>query len=282
MRPQQHKFYPHNKRLNREENIMLPALWVSKTGLEAQDLALSTVSNNLANVATTGFKKDRPVFEDLLYQIQRQPGANSSADSRLPSGLQLGTGVRTAGTQKIFTTGSLELTDQPLDLAVNGRGFFQITLPDGNTAYTRDGTFHINSEGVVVNVNGYPLEPQITVPEQANKLTVSKDGIVQVTITGDPNPQQLGQVETVDFINPAGLEAAGGNLFRETASSGAPQAGVPAEAGFGSIEQGALEKSNVEVVEELVKMITVQRSYEMNSKVVSAADGMLQFLTQNV
>jgi len=261
---------------------MLPALWVSKTGLEAQDLALSTVSNNLANVGTTGFKKDRPVFEDLLYQIQRQPGANSSADSRLPSGLQVGTGVRTAGTQKIFTTGSLELTDQPLDMAINGRGFFQITLPDGNIGYSRDGTFHINNEGVVVNVNGYPLEPQITVPEQANKLTVSKDGIVQITITGDPNPQQLGQIETVDFINPAGLESTGGNIYLETASSGAPQAGVPGEAGFGNIEQGALEKSNVEVVEELVKMITVQRSYEMNSKVVSAADGMLQFLTQNV
>ncbi|WP_419811311.1 flagellar basal-body rod protein FlgG [Bacterioplanoides sp.] len=261
---------------------MLPALWVSKTGLEAQDLALSTVSNNLANVATTGFKKDRPVFEDLLYQIQRQPGANSSADSRLPSGLQVGTGVRTAGTQKIFTTGSLELTDQALDLAVNGRGFFQITLPDGNIGYTRDGTFHINDEGTIVNVNGYPLEPQITIPEQANNITVSKDGIVQITINGDPNPQQLGQIETTDFINPAGLESTGGNIFLETASSGAPQNGTPAEDGFGSIEQGALEKSNVEVVEELVKMITVQRSYEMNSKVVSAADGMLQFLAQNV
>lgn len=261
---------------------MLSALWVSKTGLEAQDLALTTVSNNLANVSTTGFKKDRPVFEDLLYQTQRQPGANSSADTRLPSGLQLGTGVRTAGTQKIFTTGSLELTDQPLDLAINGRGFFQITMPDGSISYTRDGTFHMDSDGVVVNVNGYPLEPQITVPEQTNQLTISEDGIVQATIYGDTTPQDLGQIETVDFINPAGLQAIGGNLFLETASSGAPQAGVPGEDGFGSIEQGALENSNVEVVEELVKMITVQRAYEMNSKVVSAADGMLQFLTQNV
>ncbi|MAD45767.1 MAG: flagellar basal-body rod protein FlgG [Oceanospirillaceae bacterium] len=261
---------------------MLPALWVSKTGLEAQDLALTTVSNNLANVSTTGFKKDRAVFEDLLYQVQRQPGANSSADTRLPSGLQLGTGVRTAGTQKIFTTGSLELTDQPLDMAINGRGFFQITMPDGSISYTRDGTFHINNEGVVVNVNGYPLEPEITIPEQTNQLTVSEDGIVQATLFGDPAPQDLGQIETVDFINPAGLQAAGGNLFRETAASGAPVAGVPGEDGFGNIEQGALENSNVEVVEELVKMITVQRAYEMNSKVVSAADGMLQFLTQNV
>ncbi len=261
---------------------MLNALWVSKTGLEAQDLALTTVSNNLANVSTTGFKKDRAVFEDLLYQIQRQPGANSSADSRLPSGLQLGTGVRTAGTQKIFTTGSLQLTDQPLDMAINGRGFFQIAMPDGTIGYTRDGTFHINNEGVVVNVNGYPLEPQITIPEQTNQLTVSKDGIVQATLFGDPAPQELGQIETVDFINPAGLQAVGGNVFYETAASGAPQVGVPNEEGFGTVEQGALENSNVEVVEELVKMITVQRSYEMNSKVVSAADQMLQFLTQNV
>jgi flagellar basal-body rod protein FlgG len=260
---------------------MMNALWVSKTGLEAQDLALTTVSNNLANVSTTGFKKDRPVFEDLIYQIQRQPGANSSADSRLPSGLQLGTGVRTAGTQKVFTTGSLEITDQPLDVAVNGRGFFQIQMPDGNIGYTRDGTFHINNEGVIVNVNGYPLEPQITIPEQTNQLTISEDGIVQATMFGDPNPTQLGQIETVDFINPAGLQANGGNLFLETAASGAPQAGVPGEDGFGQVVQGALENSNVEVVEELVKMITVQRAYEMNSKVVSAADQMLQFLTQN-
>jgi flagellar basal-body rod protein FlgG len=261
---------------------MMPALWVSKTGLEAQDLALTTVSNNLANVSTTGFKKDRPVFEDLLYQIQRQPGANTSADSRLPSGLQLGTGVRTAGTQKVFTTGSLELTDQPLDMAINGRGFFQIQNPDGTIGYTRDGTFHINNEGIVVNVNGYPLEPQIAIPDQTNQLTISKDGIVQATLFGDPNPQQLGQIEVVDFINPAGLQARGGNIFLETAASGAPQVGVPNEDGFGTVEQGALENSNVEVVEELVKMITVQRSYEMNSKVVSAADQMMQFLTQNV
>jgi len=260
---------------------MHSALWVSKSGLEAQDLALTQVSNNLANVSTTGFKKDRPVFEDLLYQIQRQPGANSSADTRLPSGLQVGTGVRTAGTQKVFTTGSLELTDQPLDMAVNGRGFFQILMPDGTISYTRDGTFHINAEGTVVNVNGYPLEPQIDIPEQTNQLTISKDGIVQATLFGDPTPQELGQIDLVDFINPAGLQAAGGNLFKETAASGAPNVGVAANDGFGTIEQGALENSNVEVVEELVKMITVQRAYEMNSKVVSAADQMLQFLTQN-
>ncbi|MGK0474555.1 MAG: flagellar basal-body rod protein FlgG [Oleispira sp.] len=260
---------------------MHPALWVSKSGLQAQDLALTTVSNNLANVSTTGFKKDRPVFEDLLYQIQRQPGANSSADTRLPTGLQVGTGVRTAGTQKVFTTGSLQLTDQPLDMAVNGRGFFQIQMPDGTLSYTRDGTFNINAEGTVVNVNGYALEPQIDVPELTNQLTISNDGIVQATLFGDPTPQELGQIDLVDFINPAGLQASGGNLFKETAASGAPNVGVAANDGFGAIEQGALENSNVEVVEELVKMITVQRAYEMNSKVVSAADQMLQFLTQN-
>jgi len=260
---------------------MHAALWVSKSGLEAQDLALTTVSNNLANVSTTGFKKDRPVFEDLLYQIKRQPGANSSADTRLPSGLQVGTGVRTAGTQKVFTTGTLQLTDQPLDMAVNGRGFFQIQMPDGTLSYTRDGTFHINDEGTIVNVNGYALEPQIDIPEQTNQLTISTDGIVQATLFGDPDPQELGQIDLVDFINPAGLQAAGGNLFKETAASGDPTVGVAANDGFGTIEQGALENSNVEVVEELVKMITVQRAYEMNSKVVSAADQMLQFLTQN-
>ncbi len=261
---------------------MMHALWVSKTGLEAQDLNLSTVSNNLSNVSTVGFKKDRAVFEDLLYQIQRQPGTNTSADTRLPSGLQLGTGVRTAGTQKIFTTGSLELTDQPLDLAINGRGFFQIQMPDGTVSYTRNGTFHINDEGTIVNVNGYPLEPQIDIPDLTSNLTISKDGIVQATMFGDPVPQELGQIETVDFINPAGLQAVGGNLYFETVASGAPIVGVPSEEGFGTMEQGALENSNVEVVEELVKMITVQRAYEMNSKVVSAADKMLQFLVQKV
>lgn len=259
---------------------MHAALWVSKTGLQAQDLALTTVSNNLANVSTTGFKKDRAVFEDLLYQTRRQPGANSSANTRLPSGLQVGVGVRTAGTQKVFTTGSLQVTEQPLDMAINGRGFFQILMPDGSIGYTRDGTFHMNNEGVVVNVNGFPLEPQITVPEQTNNITISKDGIVQATQNGNPVPTELGQLETVDFINPAGLQAAGGNIFFETAASGAPQVGVPTQDGFGTIEQGSLENSNVEVVEELVKMITVQRAYEMNSKVVTKADQMLQTLTQ--
>ena len=260
---------------------MHSALWVAKTGLNAQDHGLTTVSKNLAKVYTTGFKRDRAVFEDLIYQIQRQPGALSSQDSRLPSGLQLGTGVKVSGTQKIWTTGDLQETGQPLDLAINGRGFFQITLPDGNIAYSRDGTFHMDNEGQVVNVSGYLLEPNITIPDQTTTLTISKDGIVSATQIGETTPTEIGQIPMVDFINPAGLQAIGGNLFLQTASSGDPQEGVAGEAGFGSIEQGFLENSNVKVVEELVHMITVQRAYEMNSKVVSSADQMLQYLAQN-
>ena len=261
---------------------MHSALWVSKSGLVAQDIGLTTISNNLANVSTTGFKKDRAVFEDLLYQVQRQPGAQSSQDTERPSGLQLGTGVRAVGTQKIFTEGNMNITDQPLDLAISGRGFFQIQMPDGNMSYTRDGTFHMNSEGQIVNANGFLLEPSITIPEATSTLTISRDGIVNALIDGDTAPTQIGQLDIVDFVNPAGLQSLGGNLFRQTASSGDPLTGTPSLDGIGSIEQGALEGSNVEVVEELVNMISVQRAYEMNSKVVSTADQMLQFLTQNV
>ncbi len=261
---------------------MHAALWVSKTGLNAQDHGLTVISNNLANVSTTGFKKDRAVFEDLIYQIQRQPGALSSQDSRLPSGLQLGTGVKVAGTQKIFTTGSLQETSQPLDLAINGRGFLQVSMPDGSISYTRDGTMHMDAEGQLVNASGYLLEPNITVPDQTSTLTISRDGIVSATLFGETEPTEIGQIEVVDFINPAGLQAMGSNLFLETASSGAPQAGIAGEEGYGSIEQGFLENSNVKVVEELVQMITVQRAYEMNSKVVSSADQMLQYLAQNI
>jgi flagellar basal-body rod protein FlgG len=260
---------------------MHSALWVSKSGLVAQDIGLTTISNNLANVSTTGFKKDRAVFEDLLYQVQRQPGAQSSQDTERPSGLQLGTGVRAVGTQKIFTEGNLNITDQPLDLAISGRGFFQVQMPDGNMSYTRDGTFHMNSEGQVVTANGFLLEPGITIPEATSTLTISRDGIVNALIDGDTAPTQIGQLDIVDFVNPAGLQSLGGNLFRQTGSSGEPITGTPSIDGLGSIEQGALEGSNVEGVEELVNMISVQRAYEMNSKVVSTADQMLQFLTQN-
>ncbi len=261
---------------------MHAALWVSKTGLSAQDTMLTTISNNLANVSTTGFKRDRPEFEDLLYQIKRQPGAQSTQDTQLPSGLQLGTGVRVAGTQKIFTAGTLQTTEQPLDMAINGRGFFQILMPDGNIGYTRDGSFHLDAGGRIVTSNGYPLEPGIELPQDVQTFTVGEDGTVSISVFGDPGVQQLGVIQTADFINPAGLQAIGGNLFLETASSGAPQVGNPGENGLGTVLQNTLENSNVSVVEELVNMITTQRAYEMNSKVISTADQMLQYISQNL
>lgn len=261
---------------------MLPALWVSKTGLSAQDMNLTTISNNLANVSTTGFKKDRAEFQDLLYQVRRQPGAASTQDTQLPSGLQLGTGVRIVGTQKIFNPGSLQTTDQPLDMAINGRGFFQILTPDGTVAYTRDGTFHLNSEGQVVTANGFPLEPAIVVPPETQSFTVGEDGTVSITVAGDAAVQVIGNIQIADFINPAGLQAVGNNLFLETAASGAPQVGQPGMNGLGSVLQETLENSNVSTVEELVNMITTQRAYEMNSKVISTADSMLGFVTQQL
>jgi len=261
---------------------MHPALYISKTGLGAQDTALTTISNNLANVSTIGFKKDSAVFQDLMYQVKREPGGLNSQDSQLPSGLQLGTGVRVEGTTKQFTQGSMEVTEQALDMAVSGRGFFQILLPDGTTSYTRDGQFQINSDGEVVTASGNRLEPSITIPNNASNITIGEDGIVSATILGETTAQQIGQINTVDFINPQGLKAIGNNLFRETEASGNPQTGTPGLSGFGEIKQGMLESSNVEVVEELVSMITTQRAYEMNSKVVSTADQMLQYITQNL
>lgn len=261
---------------------MLPALWVSKTGLSAQDMNLTTISNNLANVSTTGFKRDRAEFQDLLYQIRRQPGAQSSQDSQLPTGLQLGTGVRIVGTSKMFTEGSLQTTEQPLDMAINGRGFFQILQPDGTVSYTRDGSFHLDSNGQLVTSQGYSLEPAIVLPAEVQTFTVGEDGTVSVTVSGDPTPQVIGNIQTADFVNPAGLQAIGNNLFLETGSSGAPQVGTPGLTGLGTVLQNTLENSNVSVVEELVNMITTQRAYEMNSKVISTADQMLSFITQNL
>ena len=261
---------------------MHPALWVSKTGLSAQDTNMSTISNNLANVNTTGFKRDRAVFQDLLYQVNRQPGGQNTENSQLPSGLQLGTGVRVVGTAKQFTQGNLQVTEQPLDMAVDGRGFFQIEMPDGQIAYTRDGQFQLNSDGDVVTPDGFPLEPNINVPENATNVTIGKDGTVTAVTDDQAAPINLGQVTLVDFINPQGLQAIGNNLFKETAASGDPAEGEPGLAGLGSVEQGTIESSNVEVVEELVNMITTQRAYEMNSKVVSSTDQMLQFITNNI
>ena len=261
---------------------MLPALWVAKTGLSAQDTNLTTISNNLANVSTTGFKRDRAEFQDLLYQIKRQPGAQSTQDSELPSGLQVGTGVRIVGTQKNFTAGSLQTTEQPLDMAIDGRGFFQILQPDGTTSYTRDGTFHLDSNGQIVNASGFALEPAIVIPNDAQTFTVGRDGTVSITVPGNPANQVIGNLQTADFINPAGLQAVGNNLFLETAASGAPQVGTPGLNGFGTTLQNTLETSNVSTVEEMVNMITTQRAYEMNSKVISTADQMLSFVTQNL
>lgn len=261
---------------------MNAALYISKTGLSAQDRQLSTISNNLSNASTVGFKRDRVNFEDLLYQIQRQPGGQSSQNTQLPSGLQLGTGVRVVATQKQFTVGNLQVTEQGLDLAINNRGFFQIQLPNGDTGYTRNGQFHLNTNGEIVNANGFLLEPNITIPAGANNITISQDGVVSATLSGNPTPQNVGEITLTDFVNPAGLQSLGGNLFYPTASSGDPQTGTAGQNGLGQIIQGSLESSNVDIVEEMVNMITTQRAYEMNSKVVSTADQMLQFISQNL
>lgn len=258
------------------------ALFVGKTGLSAQDTALRVISNNLANVNTDGFKRDRAVFEDLLYQVQRQPGAQSSASTELPSGFQLGSGVRTVGTQKLFTQGTLEITEQNLDIAIEGRGFLQFTAPDGEITYSRHGQLQLNASGDLVNAQGYLLEPQITVPSDATSLTIGIDGVVSVTQASTGTSSQIGQIQMADFVNPAGLLAIGGNLYKETTASGAPTVSNPNTAGVGSTIQGALENSNVNSVEELVNMIATQRAFEMNSKVISAADQMLSFVTQQL
>ncbi|WP_370298997.1 flagellar basal-body rod protein FlgG [Pontibacterium sp.] len=258
------------------------ALFVAKTGLSAQDTSLKVISNNLANVSTVGFKKDRPVFEDLLYQIRRQPGAQSAEASQLPSGLQVGSGVKVVGTQKLHTTGDLEITEQTFDVAINGRGFFQVTLPTGEIGYTRNGQFHLNADNELVTAEGYLLEPAITLPAEVTNFTVGVDGVVTVSTAGSAAATQIGQIELADFVNPAGLQAIGQNLFLETAASGAPALNNPGDAGSGILRQGALETSNVNAVEELVTMITTQRAYEMNSKVISTADEMLSFVSQQL
>ncbi|GBL54809.1 flagellar basal-body rod protein FlgG [Pseudomonas citronellolis] len=260
---------------------MSSALWVSKTGLAAQDTALSAVANNLANVNTTGFKSDRVVFEDLFYSIDRQPGAQADQVNTVPSGIQLGSGVRVAGTQKVFTEGSMQTTGQPMDLAVVGRGFFQVEAPNGDTLYTENGQLQLNSDGVVVNAQGLPLIPNIEVPA-GSSFTVGSDGTVTAIMAGETQPTQLGQITLVNFTNPAGLEALGGNLYRETVASGQPVEGVPGEDGLGTLKQGVLEGSNVQVVEAMVNMIAIQRAYEANAKVLDAASGMQQFLNQTV
>ncbi|QGG80214.1 flagellar basal-body rod protein FlgG [Litorivicinus lipolyticus] len=261
---------------------MNAALWVAKTGLAAQDKALAVVSNNLANVSTNGFKKDRVVFQDLLYQVERAPGGANGDDAQLPSGIQIGTGVKISGTRKVFSNGSMQVTGQALDVAINGRGFFQIQRPDGIVGYTRDGQFQVNSDGAVVTAEGYLLEPQINIPAGSSVITIGKDGSVSAVEQGTGLSTVVGNITLADFANPEGLLAMGGNNYVETEASGPPNIGTPSEIGLGSLEQGAVENSNVSSVEELVNMITTQRAYEMNSKVISAADQMLSYLNQQL
>lgn len=261
---------------------MFAPLWISKTGLEAQQTNLSVTSNNLANVNTNGFKRSRAVFQDLLYQTVRQPGGQETQDTELPSGLTLGTGVRTTATAKLFTQGNIVQTGNDLDVAINGRGFIQVLSPDGSIVYTRDGAMQRNAEGQLVTASGMPIEPAITVPENAKTVTIGSDGTVSALIEGDEAPSRVGQIELVDFVNPAGLTPMGENLFRETTASGAPQAGTPGLDGLGVLVQGSVESSNVNVVEELVNMIETQRAYEMNSKAIGTADDMLRFVAQNL
>ena len=259
---------------------MIRSLWIAKTGLDAQQTQLDVISNNLANVSTNGFKRARAVFEDLLYQTLRQPGAQSSQQTTIPSGLQLGTGVKPIATERIFTQGSLNQTSNPLDIAINGQGFFQITMPDGTLSYTRDGSFQKDANGQVVTSSGYPLSPALTIPANATSVTVGRDGVVSIIQAGTTTATQIGTIQLANFINPGGLQSSGENLYVETASSGTPTPNTPGTNGTGLLNQGYVETSNVNVAEELVTMIQTQRAYELNSKVITTSDQMLAKLSQ--
>ncbi len=261
---------------------MNSALWVSKTGLAAQDAKMSAISNNLANVNTDGFKRDRVVFEDLFYQNQRTPGAPLDQNNATPTGIQFGSGVKVVGTQKQFTVGNIKVTNSDFDVAIVGQGFFQVETSDGSIAYTRAGNFSLNADGVLTNAQGMPLVPQVEMPAGARDLAIAKDGTVSARIGGEAEFAELGQITLVNFVNPAGLEAVGGNIYKETVASGTATEGVAGEESFGALAHKSLEGSNVQVVEEMVDMITVQRAYEMNAKMVSAADDMLKFVTQKL
>ena len=259
---------------------MINSLWISKTGMEAQQMQLDVISNNLANVSTNGFKKAHAVFEDLMYQNLRQVGSNTAEQSTLPTGLQVGLGVRTVATSRSFAQGSMQQTSNNLDVAVQGNGFFQVTMPDGTTGYTRDGSFQLDSQGRMVNANGLLVQGGITVPANATNLSVAANGTVTASIPGTTSPQSIGTITLASFVNPAGLEPKGQNLFQESAASGQPNAGTAGSNGLGSIMQGFVETSNVNVVQELVSMIQTQRAYEMNSKAIQTSDQMLQKLAQ--
>lgn len=259
---------------------MINSLWISKTGMQAQQTQLDVISNNMANVSTNGFKRASAVFEDLMYQNLRQVGAAADEQNQLPTGLQLGLGVRTVATSRQFTQGSLQQSGNQLDIAVNGTGFLQVTMPDGTTGYTRDGSLQVDSQGRLVTSGGLPIAGDITVPAEAQNVTISADGIVSAKLPGNPDPQQIGNIELASFINPAGLEPLGQNLYAETVASGAPNNGAPGTGGLGKLMQGYVETSNVNVVQELVTMIQTQRAYEMNSKAIQTSDQMLQRLSQ--
>lgn len=259
---------------------MTTSLWIAKTGMQAQQLNMDTIANNLANVSTNGFKRQRVIFEDLLYQTIRQPGSQSSEQTLLPSGLQIGTGVRPVATERLHSQGNLEVTDNSNDIAINGQGFFQVLLPDGLQAYTRNGSFKLNQNGQLVTASGYEIQPSITMPSNAQKMTVTRDGIVSVKLPNQTTEVQVGQLTLHTFINDAGLQSVGENLYIETESSGMPTENTPGLNGAGLLTQGYIETSNVNVAEELVNMIQVQRAYEMNSKAITSTDQMLQRLSQ--
>lgn len=259
---------------------MLRSLYISKTGMDSSQFRLDVVSNNLANVHTTGFKRSRAVFEDLMYQVLRQPGTQSANNTELPTGLMVGTGSTPVATDRIHTNGALQNSENALDIALDGDGFFQITLPDGTTAYTRDGSFKRNSEGQMVTSQGYQINPPIQIPENIKKVDISIDGRVTGSVSNEAEAQELGIIQVANFINPQGLESIGGNLYLETGASGGPQVGDPGADGRGKVRQGFLEASNVNVTEELINMIQAQRAFEINSRGVKTSDEMLQRLTQ--
>jgi flagellar basal-body rod protein FlgG len=259
---------------------MMRSLWISKSGMEAQQTQLDHISHNLANSGTNGYKRSHAVFEDLMYQNLRQSGANSSEQTQLPTGLQVGLGVRPVATSRQFSQGSLQQTSNYLDVAIKGNGFFPVTMPDGTTGYTRDGSFQLDNQGQLVTNNGYQIQPGITVPANATSVTIAPDGTVSAAISGQNTAQTLGQIQLTSFINPAGLEPRGENLYAETPSSGTPQTANPGTDSMGMLAQGFVETSNVNVVEELVTMIQTQRAYELNSKAIQTSDQMLQRLAQ--
>ena len=259
---------------------MINSLWISKTGMEAQQMQLDVISNNLANVSTAGFKRSSAVFEDLMYQNLRQVGSNSAEQSQLPTGLQIGLGVRTVATSRSFSQGNLQQSGNSLDVAIQGNGFFQVTMPDGTTNYTRDGSFKIDSQGRIVTSNGLPIANGVTVPANAKLVTIGADGVVTANVPGNVTPQPIGTIALANFVNPAGLDPRGQNLFAESPASGQPNTGTPGANGLGSLAQGFIETSNVNVVQELVTMIQTQRAYEMNSKAIQTSDQMLQKLGQ--